>query len=205
MPFNHVYTCRIVTRAKNIQMLNTLHFRAKQTAATASVVVEELEANIVPLFRAVSSAYTEFIEINATIVSAPLQDNFAQLLTGIFGTVAATPEDPRIGVWVQFRSNFTNSPYGTGGLCWGAVPHNWSMDSPKAHPECLERWDDMLDILFANYNHAKLNKAMEWGIFSRNGYSRDPDDDSKWWYPVTHYKPRGYFVTRRTRRPHSPV
>lgn len=205
MPFNDVYTCRIVTRAKHIVMLNTFHFRAKQTLATANVVVEELIANVVPPLRLVTSAYTEFIEVNATIVSNPLQDNFAQLLSGIFGGVAATPEDPRIGVWVQTRSNFTNSPYGTGGYCWGAVPHNWAMESPVLHPNGIQAHKDFISYMFQFYKHDRVARAMEWGIFSRNGYARDSEDASKWWYPITHAHPRTVTVTRRTRRPRSPV
>lgn len=205
MPFNDVYTCRIVTRAKGIVMLNTFHFRAKQTLATAAVVVEELVANVVPPLRLVTSAYTEFIEVNATISSNELQDNFAELLSGIFGGVAATPEDPRIGLWSQWRSNFTNSPYGTGGLCWGAPPHNWAMESPKVHPECLAAWDEFHAYMFAFYKHDKVARAMEWGIFSRANYQRAPAEPDKWWFPVTHAKSRTVFVTRRTRRPRSPV
>ena len=205
MPFNDVYTCRIVTLARGCYMLNTFHFAAKGLLTDAGGVVDEIVANIVPMLKTVTSAYTQFTEVNATIVSNPLQDNFAVLLENEFGGVAATSNDPRLGVWIQLRSDFTNAPYGTGGICYGAPPHNWSMDAPKVHPLCIEAWKEMRTYMFNFYRHDRSNRQLEWGIFSRANYSRYPEQRNTWWFPITHMHIRPVFVTRRTRRPRGGV
>lgn len=205
MPFNDIYTARIVTLARGVFMLNTFHFAARGAITGAGGVVDEIIANIIPNLKAVTSVYTQFVEVNATIVSNPLQDNFSVLLENTSGLVAATTNDPRIGVWIQTRSSFTNSPYGTGGFCYGAPPFNWSMDAPKVHEELINQWRDIRTFMFNTYRHDNVFRQLEWGIFSRANYSRFPEQRETWWFPITHMGIRQYFVTRRTRRPRTPV
>jgi len=205
MPFNDIYACRIITTLRGIHMLNTFHFAAKGDLATAGAVVDELKSNVVPRLKFVTSAWTQFTEVNATIVSNQLQDNFSVLLENEFGFVPATGIDPRIGVWIQTRSAFTNSPYGTGGFCYGGTPINWTGESPRVHDLCVEAWVNFRTFMFTFYRIGVTAPNLEWGVFSRSNFSRFPEDRAKWWFPVTHMHIRPYFVSRRTRRPRLPV
>lgn len=204
MPTGSIYEVCLTTQANNIFMKNYFHFRLLAPNGSAFTVFDDFRANALNHLKPVTSAYTRFYSIHARIADQPLLDEYGEIIEDQFGNVAATPADPRLGVWIQTRSAEAHSPFGTGGFCLGAIPYNWFQFPPKIEEIGIDAYQHFRDMMLLSYGFSAVGNTMLWGIYSRVNKTRFPEDSTKYFYRITSARIRPTAVSRRTRRPRTP-
>jgi hypothetical protein len=204
MPFGHIYQVELITLANNIYMRNYFHFKLQATTGSAFTVFDDFRSNAMQYLKATTSAYTRFYSVHARLVDQPLLDEYGELIEDEFGSIAATPADPRLGVWIQTRSAHTTTPFGTGGWCFGAIPYNWLQFPPKIEENGIDAWQAWRDNMMTAYAFTVAGGSLLWGIYSRVRNAQYPEDSTKYFFPITSARVRPTAVSRRTRRPRTP-
>lgn len=201
MPTNDIYEVDLTTLANGIYMHNTFHFQPHGNLATAFTVFDDFKSTIMNLLRLPFSSYVRFHRIHVRLVNQPILDEYGEIIEDTFGLFNATPADPRLGIWLETRSRHTNSPYGSGGLCFGAPPYSFVQFPPNVHEVGIDKWQEWRDNMMSFYTGSSTIHEMTWGIFSRARHKTYPDEPAKYWFPITSCKIKPTLVTRRTRRP----
>lgn len=201
MPTNDIYEVELVTLASGIYMRNYFHFQPHGNLATAYTVFDDFKSTIMSLLRMTHSSYVRFHRVHARLVNQPILDEYGEIIEDTFGLVHATNADPRLGIWLETRSRHARSPFGSGGLCFGAPPYNYAQFPPNVGEAGIDAWQQWRDNIMSFYTGGSTIHDMTWGIFSRVANRSNPDEPSKYWFPITSCKVKPTFVTRRTRRP----
>jgi hypothetical protein len=200
-PASAIYRSEYYYVVRGIMCRNSFHHYTEVPAGRAEFINQQvLSKMIVPILE-LQSAYITPIQLTTTLVTGNFQDSYAYFMQTESGLIAATAEDPRLGVYVKIETSAGARDHFTGGCNIAGIPQNWTQNAPVLEDAGRTAFRNKFDFMVTQIGAGNNASPIKWVVFSRTLFEANPNDPGFWSERVSHIGVRRYLLSLRTRRP----
>ncbi len=199
-PASAIYRTEYYYVVRGVMCRNSFHHYTEVPAGRAEFINQQVLSKMISPILELQSAYITPIQLRTTLVTGNFQDSYAHFFQTETGLIAATPEDPRLGVYVKIETAAGARDHFTGGCNIAGIPQNWTQDSPVFHEQGVNSFRNKFDLMVTQIGAGNNASPLKWVVFSRTLFEANPNDPGFWSERVSHVGVRRLLLSLRTRR-----
>lgn len=196
-----IYRTEYWYSVRGILCRNSFHHYTEVPGAGAQFVNQMVLSKMIVYLLGIQSVYIAPIQLTTRLMTANINESYTHFFQGEGGGIAATPEDPRLGIYIKIETDHGARAHYTGGVNIAGIPQNWTIDSPVIHEEGMRRYREIFTMFVDTMGKDASVAPIKWVVFSPTLYKANPNSHFFWSQRVSHIGVRRWMLTLRTRRP----